>query len=150
LGAVAKFGMGMLHGDGNTRQCMASAAVAYKQAFGFDSPPYTYRDLEESDCIVLLGANPSIAHPVLWDRVTRNPHRPEVIVVDPRRTETAMAATLHLKIRPKSDLTLLDGIAHLLIARGAIDRAFLDAHTAGFDEFADFVRPFEPAFVARE
>ena len=107
LGAVAKFGMGMVHGDGNTRQCMASAAVAYKQAFGFDAPPYTYQDLEESDCIVLIGANPCIAHPVLWDRVTRNPHSPEVIVIDPRRTETAMAATLHLPIRPKSDLALL-------------------------------------------
>ncbi len=106
LGAVAKFGMGMVHGDGNTRQCMASAAVAYKQAFGFDAPPYTYQDLEESDCIVLIGANPCVAHPVLWERVTRN-HSPEIIVIDPRRTETAMAATMHLPIRPKTDLTLL-------------------------------------------
>ena len=150
LGAVAKFGMGMVHGDGNTRQCMASAAVAYKQAFGFDAPPYTYQDLEESDCIVLIGANPCIAHPVLWDRVTRNPHSPEVIVIDPRRTETAMAATLHLPIRPKSDLMLLYGIAQLLIERGAIDRRFVDGHTRGFDEFAEFVRRFDPEFVARE
>ena len=150
LGAVAKFGMGMVHGDGNTRQCMASAAVAYKQAFGFDAPPYTYQDLEESDCIVLIGANPCIAHPVLWDRVTRNPHSPEVIVVDPRRTETAMAATLHLPIRPKTDLTLLYGIAHLLIERAAIDRAFIDSHARDFDEFAAFVSRYDPAIVARE
>jgi assimilatory nitrate reductase catalytic subunit len=150
LGAVAKFGMGMVHGDGNTRQCMASAVVAYKQAFGFDAPPYTYQDLEESDCIVLIGANPCIAHPVLWERVTRNPHDPEILVVDPRRTETAMAATLHLPVRPKSDLTLLYGLAHLLIERGAIDRPFVDAHTRGFDEFAEFVRPFDPVRVARE
>ena len=150
LGAVAKFGMGMVHGDGNTRQCMASAAVAYKQAFGFDAPPYTYQDLEESDCIVLIGANPCIAHPVLWDRATRNTHSPEVIVIDPRRTETAMAATLHLPVRPKSDLLLLYGIAHLLIERGAIDRCFVGSHTRGFDEFAEFVRRFDPAFVASE
>ena len=122
LGAVAKFGMGMVHGDGNTRQCMATAVVAYKQAFGFDAPPYTYQDLEESDCIVLIGANLCIAHPILWERVTRNPQSPEIIVIDPRRTETAMAATLHLPVRPKSDLTLLYGLAHLLIERGAIDR----------------------------
>src|SRR5262249_117447 len=57
LGSLAKFGMGMIHGDGNTRQCMATAVVAYKQSFGFDAPPYTYRDFEESDCIVLVGAN---------------------------------------------------------------------------------------------
>jgi assimilatory nitrate reductase catalytic subunit len=150
LGAVAKFGMGMVHGDGNTRQCMASSAVAYKQAFGFDAPPYSYQDLEQSDCIVLIGANPCIAHPVLWERVTRNPHSPEVIVVDPRRTETAMAATLYLPIRPKSDLTLLYGIAHVLIERGAIDRQFIDGHTRGFDLFAEFVRRFDPLFVARE
>jgi assimilatory nitrate reductase catalytic subunit len=150
LGAVAKFGMGMVHGDGNTRQCMASAVVAYKQAFGFDAPPYTYQDLEESDCIVLIGANPCIAHPVLWERVTRNPHRPEILVVDPRRTETAMAATLHLPVRPKSDLALLYGLAHLLIARGAVDRRFVEAHTLGFDEFAAFVRRFEPELVASQ
>jgi assimilatory nitrate reductase catalytic subunit len=150
LGAVAKFGMGMVHGDGNTRQCMASAVVAYKQSFGFDAPPYTYQDLEESDCIVLIGANPCIAHPVLWERVTRNPHRPEVLVIDPRRTETAMAATLHLPVRPKSDLMLLYGLTRLLIERRAIDRRFIDAHTRGFEEFATFVRRFEPGFVSRE
>jgi len=55
LGSLAKFGMGIVHGDGNTRQCMATAAVAYKQSFGFDAPPYTYRDFEESDVIVLVG-----------------------------------------------------------------------------------------------
>jgi assimilatory nitrate reductase catalytic subunit len=150
LGSVAKFGMGMVHGDGNTRQCMASAVVAYTQALGFDAPPYTYQDLQESDCIVLIGANPCIAHPVLWDRVTRNPHAPEILVVDPRRTETAMAATLHLPVRPKSDLTLLYGLAHLLIDRGAIDRAFVSAHTRGFEDFAAFSRQFDPDRVARE
>jgi assimilatory nitrate reductase catalytic subunit len=150
LGALAKFGLGMVHGDGNTRQCMASAVVAYKQSFGFDAPPYTYRDLEESDCIVLIGANPCIAHPVLWERVTKNRHRPEILVVDPRRTETAMAATLHLPLKPKSDLSLLYGIAHLLIGRGAIDRDFIDAHTHDFDAFAAFVRRFDPATVARD
>ena len=105
LGALTKFGMGIVHGDGNTRQCMATAVVAYKQAFGFDAPPYTYQDLEESDCIVLVGSNVCIAHPILWERVMRNRRQPEIIVVDPRRTETAMAATLHLPVRPKTDLT---------------------------------------------
>ncbi len=69
LGALAKFGMGFQHGDGNTRQCMASAVVAYKQSFGFDAPPYTYQDLEESDTIVLVGSNLCIAHPILWERI---------------------------------------------------------------------------------
>jgi assimilatory nitrate reductase catalytic subunit len=150
LGALAKFGMGMVHGDGNTRQCMATAVVAYKQAFGFDAPPYSYKDFEESDCLVFVGANPCIAHPIMWERVMRNRHEPEIIVIDPRRTETAMNATLHLPIRPKTDLVFLYGLANLLIRNGWIDRAFIDAHTGGFDEFAAFVRRFTPGGVGYE
>jgi anaerobic selenocysteine-containing dehydrogenase len=150
LGALAKCGMGMMHGDGNTRQCMASAVVAYKQSFGFDAPPYAYRDLEESDCIVLIGANPCVAHPVLWERVTRNKRSPYLIVIDPRRTETAMSVSLHLPVRPKSDMTLLYGLAHLLIKAGAIDHRFIEAHTNGFEEFAEFVAQFDPERVADE
>ena len=88
LGALAKFGMGMRHGDGNTRQCMATAVVAYKECFGFDAPPYSYEDFEESDTLIFVGANPCIAHPILWERVCRNPNDPTVVVIDPRRTET--------------------------------------------------------------
>jgi assimilatory nitrate reductase catalytic subunit len=148
LGAVAKFGMGIVHGDGNTRQCMATAVVAYKQAFGFDAPPYTYADLEESDVIVLWGANPCIAHPILWERILRNPHHPEVVVVDPRVTETAAAATQHYPLAPKSDLILLYGLAHLLTAWGAVDKAFVAASTEGFDGFAAHVEAFTPARVS--
>lgn len=144
LGSVFKFGMGGLHGDSNTRQCMATANVAYKQSFGFDSPPYTYADFEESDVLVFVGANPCIAHPILWQRVLRNPHRPEILILDPRRTETAVNATLHLPLAPKSDLTLLYGIAAALIARGAVKHDFVQAHTRGFEEFAAFVMPFTP------
>lgn len=150
LGAVAKFGMGMVHGDGNTRQCMATAVAAYKQAFGFDAPPYTYEDLEESDCIVLIGSNVCIAHPILWERVMRNRKKPEIIVIDPRRTETAMAATLHLPLRPKSDLVLLYGLANILIRNRWIDLSFIDAHTTGHTEFADYVAGFEEDLVSKE
>ncbi len=135
LGALAKFGMGMLHGDGNTRQCMATSVVAYKQSFGFDAPPYTYADFEESDVIVLVGSNLCLAHPIMWERVLRNPHSPEIVVIDPRMTETAMNATQHLAIFPKSDQSLLYGIAKLLIERGAVAEEFVAAHTTGFDEF---------------
>ena len=144
VGALFKFGMGGLHADSNTRQCMATAHVAYKQSFGFDAPPYTYADFEESDVLVFIGANPCIAHPIMWQRVLRNPHKPAIIVLDPRRTETAMNASLHLPLAPKSDLTLLYGIAQALIVRGAVDRAFVDAHTSGFDDFARFVAEFTP------
>src|SRR5688572_8634982 len=138
LGALAKFGLGLLHIDSNTRQCMATSHVAYKQSFGFDAPPFTYADFEESDALIFIGANPCIAHPIMWQRVMRNRRKPDIVVIDPRVTETAQAATLHIPAKPKSDLTLLYGLAHLLIARGAIKPAFIEAHTQGFDEFAAF------------
>ena len=142
LGALAKFGMGMLHGDGNTRQCMATAVVAYKEAFGFDAPPYSYADLEESDVVVLAGSNLCIAHPILWERLTRNRRQARIVVVDPRKTETAMAASLHLALEPKSDLVLFTGLANLLIERGWIDERFVRAHTTGFEELAEHARQF--------
>jgi anaerobic selenocysteine-containing dehydrogenase len=150
LGALAKFGMGMIHGDGNTRQCMATAVAAYKESFGFDAPPFTYADFEESDVLVFVGANPCIAHPIMWQRVLKNKRQPEIIVVDPRTTETAMAATQHYAIKPKSDLTLLYGLAHLLIREGGVDKAFVEAHTNGFEDFANFIADFTPDRVSAE
>lgn len=148
LGALAKFGMGMVHGDGNTRQCMATAVTAYKQSFGFDAPPFTYEDLEESDCLVFVGANVCIAHPILWERVMRNRRQPEILVIDPRRTETAMNATQHLALKPKSDLVLFYGLARILIENDWIQRDFIDRHTNGFDEFAAAVQAYTPDRVA--
>jgi anaerobic selenocysteine-containing dehydrogenase len=150
LGALTKFGMGLLHGDGNTRQCMATAVVAYKEAFGFDAPPYTYADLEASDLLIFVGANPCIAHPILWERVLRNRRRPEIVVIDPRRTETAQAATRHLPVRPGGDLALFYGLAHVLIREGWIDHAFIADHTTGFADFAAHVAAFPPAAAAAQ
>ena len=148
LGSLAKFGMGMVHGDGNTRQCMATSVVAYKQAFGFDAPPYTYQDFEDSDVLILVGSNLCIAHPILWQRICRNRHHPKIIVVDPRKTETAMAATLHLPLKPKSDLVLFYGIAHLLFRHDWIKPDFLAAHTVDYEAFRDHVAAYTPERVA--
>jgi ferredoxin-nitrate reductase len=150
LGALFKFGMGALHCDSNTRQCMATSHVAYKESFGFDAPPYTYADFEESDALIFIGANPCIAHPIMWQRVMMNRRQPEIVVIDPRVTETAQAATQHVALRPKSDLTLLYGLARELILRSAIDRPFLAAHTTGFEAFASFVAEFTPDRVLAE
>ena len=94
LGALAKFGMGMVHGDGNTRQCMATAVVAYKQSFGFDAPPYTYADFEESDVHRARRLEP-VHRPSdhVGARAAATRTSPQIIVIDPRTTETAMAAT---------------------------------------------------------
>lgn len=144
LGSLAKFGMGMIHGDGNTRQCMATAVAAYKESFGFDAPPFTYQDFEESDVLVFVGANPCIAHPIMWQRVERNLHSPEIIVIDPRKTETAMVATQHLGILPKTDLLLFYCLAHWLIREGFVNADYITAHTTGFAEFSTFVQDYAP------
>lgn len=149
LGALTKFGMGLVHGDGNTRQCMATAVTAYKQSFGFDAPPYTYQDFEESDVIVLVGSNLCIAHPIMWERICRNPHDPNIIVIDPRKTETAMAASHHLALRPKSDLVLFYAVANHLVTTGQVDREFLAGHTTGFEEFEQHVEQFPPELAAQ-
>ncbi len=150
LGALWKFGMGAIHCDSNTRQCMATAHVAYKQSIGFDAPPFTYADFEESDTLVFIGANPCIAHPIMWQRVLRNKNKPQIIVIDPRSTETSVNATQHLALKPKSDLTLLYGVSNLLVQNGWIDRAFINSHTQGFEDYTAFVRQFTPDHVAAE
>ncbi len=148
LGALGKFGMGIVHGDSNTRQCMATSVAAYKQSFGFDAPPYTYKDFEESDVLVFFGSNICIAHPILWQRVLRNKNNPAILVVDPRKTETAMAATHHYAIQPKSDLILLYGLAHILIERRWVDASFIERHTSEFDAFRNHVASFTPDIIS--
>jgi assimilatory nitrate reductase catalytic subunit len=150
LGALAKFGMGMIHGDGNTRQCMATSATAYKESFGFDAPPYSYADFEESDVIVLVGSNLCIAHPIMWERICRNPHNPEIVVIDPRKTETATAATQHYAIRAKSDLLFFYAIANEILRRGGVDRSFVQCHTAGFEDFQKFIECYTPESVSAD
>ena len=144
LGALAKFGMGMIHGDRNTRQCMATAVVAYKQSFGWDAPPFTYEDFEKSDVLVFLGSNAVISHPVMWWRIKTNQNNPTVIVIDPRNTETAKDSqtTYHYPIKAKSELYLLYTIANILIEEGWIDEDFIDAHTSGFENFKNHVQQY--------
>jgi assimilatory nitrate reductase catalytic subunit len=148
LGALFKFGMGLLHCDGNTRQCMATAAVAYKQAFGFDAPPFTYDDFEQSDLLIFVGANPVIAHPVMWNRVKANARDHSIVVVDPRRTKTAAEADVHIPVNPKTDIVLLYGLAWLLIERGWIDSDFIASSVSGYDEFREHVQEFTLERVA--
>lgn len=129
--------------DGNTRLCMATAVVAHKQSFGFDAPGYTLKDLELSDTIIFVGANPVVAHPVLWKRVRMNkdPNK-KIVVIDPRRSETAMNADYWYPVKWKGDLYLFYTLAKVLLDRGYVDREYIRAHTEGFEEFREFVKEF--------
>lgn len=127
--------------DGNTRLCMATAVVAHKQSFGFDAPPFTLKDLELSDTIVFIGANPVVAHPILWGRVMKNADK-KVIVLDPRKSETAMNADYWYGLKGKSDLQLLYTVANLLIEKDYVDKKYIANHTEGFEEFKEFVKKY--------
>ncbi|TKD36404.1 nitrate reductase [Azotobacter chroococcum] len=137
--------------DSNSRLCMSSAVVGYKRSLGADAPPCSYEDIEQSDCLLIAGSNMAYAHPVLFRRLeAAKASRPEmkIIVVDPRRTDTCELADLHLAILPGTDVALFHGILHLLLWEGWIDRAWIDAHTEGFDELKKLVRDYSPAAVA--
>ncbi|HVS24405.1 MAG TPA: molybdopterin-dependent oxidoreductase [Gammaproteobacteria bacterium] len=121
--------------DTNSRLCMASAVAGYKRAFGTDTVPNDYADLEVADLIVLVGSNLAWCHPVLYQRVvqakTRNASL-RVVVIDPRRTATCDGADLFLQIRPGTDVLLFNGLLNHLRRDDALDWEFLDAHTEGF------------------
>ncbi|WP_324709251.1 nitrate reductase [Pseudomonas citronellolis] len=137
--------------DSNSRLCMSSAVVGYKRSLGADAPPCCYEDLEQSDCVLIAGSNMAYAHPVLFRRLeAAKAARPQmkVIVIDPRRTDTCELADLHLAIQPGTDVALFHGILHLLLWEGWVDRAYIEAHTQGFDELKNLVRDYGPVAVA--
>lgn len=151
LGKLVQLGFRTRNHDGNTTLCMASAVSGYKLSFGSDGPPGSYKDMEIADVILLIGANIADNHPILCQRLERNRIRNKncaVIVVDPRVTKTAMMADLHLPIKPRSDIALINGIAHILIRDGLIDREYITRHTTGFEDFAAYVASFTPQHVA--
>ncbi|WP_047383671.1 molybdopterin oxidoreductase family protein [Cetobacterium sp. ZWU0022] len=129
--------------DGNTRLCMATSVVAHKQSFGFDAPPYTLNDFELSDTIIFTGANPVVAHPIIWDRVRKNKNKnKKVIVIDIRKSETAMNADYFFCIKPKSDLVLYYTIANYLIEKNWIDNSYIENFSENFEDFKKHVSKF--------
>ncbi|MEO5772653.1 MAG: molybdopterin-dependent oxidoreductase [Sphingomicrobium sp.] len=111
--------------DTNSRLCMASAVAAHNRAFGEDLVPACYDDLDEADLIVLVGSNTAWCHPVIWQRIeaARVRRRTKLVVIDPRRTETADGADLHLPLRTNSDIALFTGLQKYLLDHRAIDRS---------------------------
>ncbi len=147
LGKLVQLGLGTRNYDGNTTLCMSTAVAGYKRSFGSDGPPGAYEDLERADVILLIGANIADNHPILCRRLQANPGT-TLIVVDPRVTKTAMMADLHLPIRPRADLALLNGLIHIVIEHDLIDRDYVERHTTGFDALCESVRQYTPDRVA--
>ena len=146
---LAKGFLRTVHLESNSRLCMASAGVGYKQSLGADGPPGSYSDFDCTDLFFVIGSNMADCHPILYLRMAdRLKAGAKLIVVDPRRTTTADRADLYLQIRPGTDLALLNGILHLLVTDGAIDQQFIAEHTDGWEAMPAFLADYPPHRVA--
>jgi assimilatory nitrate reductase catalytic subunit len=148
---LAKGLIGTNNVDTNSRLCMSSAVSGYKATLGADAPPACYEDIDHAGCLFIAGSNTAFAHPVIFRRIedakAKNPNL-KIIVVDPRRTDTAQAADLHLAILPGTDLALFNGMLHVMLWEGLLDMAYINAHTNGFDALKDTVREYTPKMVS--
>jgi len=128
--------------DTNSRLCMSSAVVGYKKTFGEDSVPISYDDIELADTFLISGANPAWCHPILFRRIEkRKEENPDVqvIVIDPRKTDSANFADIHLQLLPGTDVVLYNAIGRCLYKRGLIDEDFINNHTEGFEDYKDLI-----------
>ncbi|MHC9234804.1 nitrate reductase [Pseudooceanicola sp. 502str34] len=140
--------LGSANIDTNSRLCMASSVAGHKRAFGTDTVPGTYEDLEEADLVVLVGSNLAWCHPVLYQRLVSakkmNPAL-KVVNIDPRRTATSDIADLHLSVRPDGDVALFNGLLAQIVDRGAEDRDWIDAHVSGAGQAIATAQAGDPA-----
>ena len=128
--------LGSANVDTNSRLCMASTVAGHRRAFGADTVPGCYEDLDAADLLVLVGSNAAWCHPVLYQRMLANKQTrgARIVVIDPRRTETAGEADLFLGLKPGTDTALFCGLLVHLAGSGALDRDFIAQHTSGFDD----------------
>src|ERR1700733_13090691 len=128
--------IGSANVDTNSRLCMASSVAGHRRAFGADTVPGCYEDLDEADLLVLVGSNAAWCHPVLFQRMLANKQRrgARIVVIDPRRTDTAGDADLFLGLKPGTDTALFSGLLAQLADTGALDHDYIERHTSGFEE----------------
>jgi assimilatory nitrate reductase catalytic subunit len=138
--------------DSNSRLCMSSAVAGYKMTLGADAPPACYDDIAHAQCLFIAGSNAAFAHPILFRRIEdakrANPAL-KMVVVDPRRTDTADMADLHLAIQPGTDVMLFHGLLHIMLAQGWTQADYIAAQTSGFEALQALVADHTPAHVAQ-
>lgn len=151
LAILGKGGVGTPHMDGNTRLCTATAATSMKESFGADGQPGSYVDIDECDAMFLYGHNMAETATVLWSRVLdrlAGPDRPAIVCIDPRKTEVARQADVHLAVRPGTNQALMNGLIREQFENGWIDEQYIQAHTIGVEELRSIVEQWTPEAVA--
>ncbi len=151
LGKLTRGAIGTNNYDGNTTLCMASAVSGYKRSFGSDGPPGCYDDFDHTDCMIAWGSNLPEQHPVIYYRLkeAREKRNFPLIVVDPRVTMLAQMADMHLPITPGTDVVLLNSLAHVILAEGLEDTAYIKANCSGFDEYHAVVKEYDPVTASK-
>ncbi len=131
----------------STRLCMASSAAGFLSTLGADAPPTCYADIEQADLFFVAGNNMAVTLPIIFQRLKKAAEQgAKVIVVDPRRTETAAIADLYLQIRPGTDVALNNTLAHLLLREGFVDEENVGIHASGLDELKVFLEKYSPGY----
>ncbi|MFJ2260361.1 molybdopterin oxidoreductase family protein [Streptomyces sp. NPDC087844] len=151
LAVLARAGIGTNHLDGNTRLCTSTAAEALKETFGSDGQPGCYDDIDHADVIALFGHNLAETQPVQWMRVLdrlAGADPPRLVCVDPRPTQVARNATVHLAPRLGTNVALLNALLHEIIRKDQVDQDYIAAHTVGYEELAARVERCNPAWAA--
>ncbi len=147
LGKLVQLGFRTSNYCGNTTLCMASAVSGYKRSFGSDGPPGAYNDLQVAELIILIGANLADNHPILCQQLEANKGK-YLVVVDPRVTKTAMLADLYVPLKPRTDIALLNGMAHVIIRDGLVNAEYVAAHTNGFEVLKTQLQTSSPEAAA--
>ncbi|KAL4876787.1 hypothetical protein BJY04DRAFT_231398 [Aspergillus karnatakaensis] len=152
LAMVGKAGLNTLHMDGNTRLCTATAAASMRESFGSDGQPGSYSDIDYTNCLFLVGHNMASTQTVLWARVLDrleglNP--PKLIVVDPRKSETAKKATIHLASKLGTNVALLNGLQHLIFENGWVNEHYVSKYVCGLEELRNVIKNYTPEHVEK-
>lgn len=143
--------IGTNHVECTSRLCMASTAMGFISTFGADAPPTCYADIEEADLFLIAGSNMAVSLPILFNRICAAKKRNGVraIVIDPRRTETAAIADIHLQIKPGTDVALNNALAHVLLKEGFIQKKNVEYYTTGLNDLEIILEEYSPSYAAR-
>jgi ferredoxin-nitrate reductase len=151
LGKLWRGGLQSSNIDGNTRLCTATSATGLMANFGVDGPVASYVDIDECELLCIYGHNVAEAQTVLWERMlaAKKKNNGRIMVVDPRKSPTVrQGADLHLQVRLGTNVALMNGLIHLLIAKGWVHQEFVSAYTVGYEDLKTVVREYPPERVA--
>ncbi len=150
MNKLMKAAIGTNNMECSTRLCMASSAMGFVSTFGADAPPTCFADVEEADLFFIAGNNMAVSLPIMFQRVrsAKEKNGAKVIVVDPRKTETAAIADIHLQIWPGTDVALNNGLAHVLLKEGFIQEDRVTPYASGFNDLKEFLKDYPPSRVA--